>query len=103
MSAIPIGPQVRIRDLRKAMGLSTQALIERIEGAGIPGVGRVHPGTIRNVELGHKRASLPLMTAWARALGVNPVDIWQPSRSDVVIDRDDIKAFGRSQPADGAA
>jgi len=75
MSAKPIGPQVRIRELRVAYGLSVKALIERIAAEGVPDV---HEDTIRNVELGHKRASRPLLTAWARALGVNPLDAWQP-------------------------
>ncbi len=75
MADKPIGPQVRIRDLRNAHGFSVKHLVTRIEEAGMPGV---HEDTIRNVELGHRRASLPLMTAWARALGLSPLDVWQP-------------------------
>lgn len=78
MSAKPIGPQVRIRDLRVAYGLTVKELIERIGAEGVPDV---HEDTIRNVELGHKRASRVLLTAWARALGINPLDAWQAPAS----------------------
>ncbi|MEU9516823.1 helix-turn-helix transcriptional regulator [Micromonospora sp. NPDC048169] len=71
-----IGPQVRIRDLRNAHGLSVRQLAARLAEFGMPGV---HEDTIRNVELGHRRASRPLITAWARALDVSPLDVWQPS------------------------
>ncbi len=74
-SARPVGPQIRIRDLREAHGLSVRNLIERIAENGVDGV---HPDTIRNVELGYKRASNPLMTAWAKALGLSPLNVWQP-------------------------
>lgn len=67
------GPRVSIRDLREAHGLSVGSLVERIEAQGVS----VHPDTIRNVELGHKRASKPLMTAWAKALDLTPLDVEQ--------------------------
>ncbi|MDO3245221.1 helix-turn-helix domain-containing protein [Mycobacteroides abscessus] len=69
------GPQIRIRALREAHGLSVSQLIERIAAEGVDGV---HPDTVRNVELGYKRASKPLLTAWAKALGLSPLDVWQP-------------------------
>ena len=74
-SARPVGPQIRIRDLREAHGLSVNQLIERIAENGVSGV---HPDTIRNVELGYKRASKPLITAWAKALGITALNVWQP-------------------------
>lgn len=77
-SATPAGPQIRIRALREAHGLSVNALVDRIAENGHNGV---HPDTIRNVELGYKRASKPLMAAWAKALGINPLDVWQPEPS----------------------
>ncbi|OBB22135.1 helix-turn-helix domain-containing protein [Mycolicibacterium elephantis] len=70
------GPQVRIRDYREALGITVNQLVERIKETGYDG--SVHPDTIRNVELGHKRASKPLMNAWAKALGLVPLDVWQP-------------------------
>ena len=72
----PIGPQVPIRAHREAFGLSVAALIERIEQCGGPT--GTHPDTIRNIELGYKRASKPLMTAWAKALGLTGLDVYQP-------------------------
>lgn len=70
----PLGPLVPIRELRDAHGLSVSQLCDRIEQH----LGkRPHEDTIRNVELGHKRASAPLMTAWAKALGLVPIDVAQ--------------------------
>ncbi|SEM49768.1 helix-turn-helix domain-containing protein [Nonomuraea pusilla] len=69
-----IGPQVRIRDLRKAHGLTIPALVQRIRTFGVT----VHKDTISNVELGYRRASDELLTAWAKALGINPLDVCQP-------------------------
>lgn len=76
MSDKPIGLQVPIRALRIAHGLSVADLIERIKQQGGPE--KIHPDTIRNVELGYKRASAPLLTAWAKALNVTPLDVHQP-------------------------
>lgn len=65
---------VPIRELRIARGLSVNDLVERIhETTGL----RVHGDTIRNVELGHKRGSAKLMTAWATALRINALDVYQ--------------------------
>ncbi|MDO3327527.1 helix-turn-helix domain-containing protein [Mycobacteroides abscessus] len=74
-SAQIAGPQIRIRALREAHGFSVSQLIDRIAAQGVDGV---HPDTIRNVELGYKRASKPLITAWAKALGLSSLDVWQP-------------------------
>lgn len=73
----PLGPQVPIRELRKAYGLSIAQLCDRIEANGLDK--RPHEDTIRNVELGHKRASQPLMSAWAKALGMTVLDVVQPA------------------------
>lgn len=78
----PLGPQVPIRELRKAFGLSIPQLCDRIEASGLGK--RPHEDTIRNVELGHKRASQPLMTAWSKALGLTPLDVVQPVAADQV-------------------
>lgn len=72
----PLGPQVPIRALRTAYGLSIAQLCDRIEANGLDK--RPHEDTIRNVELGHKRASQPLMAAWSKALGLTPLDVVQP-------------------------
>jgi transcriptional regulator with XRE-family HTH domain len=73
-----IGPQIRIRDLRKAHGLSIVELTERIAAFGV----EVHPDSVSNIENGHKRPSQRLMTAWAKALGISPLDVSLPSDPD---------------------
>lgn len=64
---------VSLRSLREAHGLTSPQLAERIAEHGVP----VDPDTLLNVELGHKKASRSLLTAWAGALGIKPVDIKQ--------------------------
>jgi transcriptional regulator with XRE-family HTH domain len=76
---MPIGPQIRIRDLREAHGITVNQLVERIVATGY--TDKLHPDTIRNVELGHKRGSKLLMVAWAKALGLSPLDVWQPAEA----------------------
>ncbi len=85
MSETPIGPQVPIRQHREGLGISVASLIERIEQQGGPA--GTHPDTIRNIELGYKRASKPLMAAWARALGLSPIDVYQPEPVKSSIER----------------
>ena len=65
---------MRIRDLRLARNLSIPELVERIRAFGVD----VHKDTISNVELGYRRASGRLLSAWALALGLNPLDVNQP-------------------------
>lgn len=72
--AKPIGPQVRIRDLREAHGISVKELVEKIA---VIGEIEIHENAIRNIESGHRRGSVPLMTAWAIALGIRPIDVYQ--------------------------
>lgn len=73
----PVGPQIRIRQYREALRITVADLVIRIAELGVD----VHPDTIRNVELGRRRASPSLMTAWCQALGLAPMDAWQPDRS----------------------
>lgn len=74
-----MGPMVRLRDLRMAHTLTMRQLAERIGEQGVA----ITPAGISNVENGHKRASERLLSAWARALGVSPLDVWQgPLRAD---------------------
>ena len=68
-----IGPQIPLRALREAHGLTASDLAARITELGVP----VVAGSIRNIEAGSKSASPKLMYAWATALGVKPVDIRQ--------------------------
>jgi transcriptional regulator with XRE-family HTH domain len=68
-------PQVSIRAVREAYGLSIRRLIDRIAEQGVE---VQDPATIRNVETGNKRPSTELLTAWAKALKLNPSDVRVP-------------------------
>ena len=73
MTAIaPTGPQVRIRYLRQAAGLTLAQLAERISEQGVP----VTESHISRVETGQARASERLLVAWARALGIHELDVY---------------------------
>ena len=66
---------VPIRVLRQAYGLSAPQLAARLRDE--EGV-KVDPDSILNIELGHKRASQPLLAAWARVLRITSLDVHQP-------------------------
>lgn len=68
----PLGPMVRIREVRRAHGLTMRQLSERIAEQGV----EITEAGISNVENGNKKASDRLLTAWARALGLQPLDVW---------------------------
>lgn len=68
-----IGPHVSVRALRESHGLTIADLTTRIAELGVT----VHEDHVRNIELGHKRGSARLMTAWAAALGIRPIDLRQ--------------------------
>ena len=68
----PLGPMIRIKDLRLAHGLSQPELAARIAEFGV----EVTDSGISNVENGNKKASDRLLTAWAKALGVEPLNVW---------------------------
>jgi transcriptional regulator with XRE-family HTH domain len=71
--ASPIPPQVSLRVFREAKGVTLSRLAELIQEQGV----EVHPDTLSNIELGYRPASKPLILAWARALGVEPIHIRQ--------------------------
>lgn len=64
-------PRVDIRRLREAHGLTIPALVERIREQGYD----VTADHISNCELGWKRPSNSLLHAWAKALGLLPLDV----------------------------
>lgn len=68
----PLGPMIRIKELRLAHGLSQGQLAERIAEQGV----EITDAGISNVENGNKKASDRLLTAWARALGVEALNVW---------------------------
>ncbi|HWE91770.1 MAG TPA: helix-turn-helix transcriptional regulator [Pseudonocardiaceae bacterium] len=69
----PLGPMVRIGVLRDAYGLTAGQLAERMAELGV----RVNRNSLYNIERGKKKASARVLDAYARALNVNPLDVWQ--------------------------
>lgn len=68
---VPI-PVIPLPVVRKAMGLTLQAVCDRIwEEHGI----KTDRGTISAIELGHRGASVQMLTAIADALGIHPQEI----------------------------
>lgn len=71
---------VRIKDLRLARNWTQEQLAERIAEHGVS----VTAQSISNVENGNKQASARLLTAWALALGCEPMNVWHgPLRKPV--------------------
>lgn len=64
-------PQIGIRHLREAHGLTLPALAERIADQGV----HVTADHLSNCEIGWKRPSTPLLHAWAKALGITRLDV----------------------------
>ena len=63
------GPIVSLQAVREAYALTRRGLIERIAGHGFE---VMNTGTIRNIEGGYTRPSRELITAWAKALDLDP-------------------------------
>lgn len=63
---------VRIKNLRLAHGLTLKQLSDRIAEHGVS----ISEGGVSNVENGNKQASDRLLIAWAKALGVEPLNVW---------------------------
>jgi len=71
---------IRIKDLRLAHGLTMKQLAERIAEQGVS----ISEGGISNVENGNKQASDRLLIGWAKALSVEPLNVWHgPLREPV--------------------
>ena len=68
------GPRIGIRELRKAHALTLEQLADRIAEQGVR---RPTADSLANVELGHRRASDSLLSAWAKALAMHPLDVEQ--------------------------
>ncbi|TDO18182.1 helix-turn-helix protein [Mycobacterium sp. BK086] len=68
----PLGPMVRIKDVRIGLGLSQVQLADRIAELGV----EITDAGISNVENGNKKASDRLLIAWAKALGIEPLNVW---------------------------
>lgn len=76
---------VPLRALREAHGLTSTQLAARIAEYGVT----VDPDSICAVELGQTGVSQRLLTAWARALGIKPIDVRRPQElRDILLDDD---------------
>lgn len=64
---------VTLRALREAHGLTLEQLADRIVIEG----GRTTKASLSNLEVGRRKPSTRLRAAWARALKLQPVDIYQ--------------------------
>lgn len=69
----PIPPQVSLRALREARGLTLGQLAELITEQGH----EVTADGLNNVELGRRQGSESLMLAWSRALGIKRIHVRQ--------------------------
>lgn len=69
----PLGPMVRIRALRDAYGLTAEHLADRMAELGVP----IDRNSLYNIERAAKKPSNRVLDAYARAVGVNPLDVWQ--------------------------
>lgn len=67
----PIPPQVSLRALREAQGLTLAELADLIREQGV----EISTDGLNNAELGHRGASEKLMLAWASALNVKRMHI----------------------------
>lgn len=77
MSAIiPVGPQVRLRPFRVAVGLTLEQLRDRMAEHGVT----VDISHLSRIERGMERASDRVLRGWALAMGLSPLDVWQPAR-----------------------
>ncbi|HWE92173.1 MAG TPA: helix-turn-helix transcriptional regulator [Pseudonocardiaceae bacterium] len=82
---------VRIRALRDAYGLTAEQVADRMAELGVP----VDRNTLYNIESGAKKPSERVLDAYARALGVNPLDVWQgPLRKPAASGRPDKGSTG---------
>lgn len=77
-----LGPMVRLKEVRaKLTTLTQEQLAERIREQGVS----ITNAGLANVENGNKIASPRLLNAWAVALGLEPLAVWQgPLRKPVV-------------------
>lgn len=73
-AAEPLGPMIRLKEVRtKLTTLTQEQLAERIREQGV----QITNAGLSNVENGNKVASDRLLTAWANALGLDPLLVWQ--------------------------
>lgn len=69
----PIPPQVSLRALREALGLTIEQVAQRIRDQGV----KLATDSLNNIELGHRKASTRVLLAYAKALSIEPHHIRQ--------------------------
>lgn len=76
----PLGPMVRIKEVRKAHNLTLKQLADKIGEHGVV----ISVAGLSNVENGNKLASDRLLVGWANALGLDTLEVWQGPLRDPV-------------------
>lgn len=71
---------VRIKEVRKAHNLTLKQLADRMSEHGV----KITEAGLSNVETGNKVASERLLTAWALALAIDPLVVWQGPLRDPI-------------------
>lgn len=71
---------VRMRVVRAISGLTLMQVCDRMAEHGV----ELSEGGLSNIENGNKQASDRVLIAWAKALGIEPLDVWHgPLRKPV--------------------
>lgn len=71
---------VRMKVLRQVSGLTLVQVVDRMAEHGVS----LSEGGLSNIENGNKQASDRVLIAWAKALGIDPLDVWHgPLRKPV--------------------
>lgn len=68
----PLGPMIRMKDVRLLLGLSQVQVTDRMAEHGVEMSG----AGLSNIENGNKKASDRVLIAWAKALGIDPLNVW---------------------------
>lgn len=68
----PLGPMIRMKDVRLLLGLSQVQVTERMSEHGV----EISGAGLSNIENGNKKASDRVLIAWAKALGIDPLNVW---------------------------
>lgn len=69
----PLGPMVRMREVRNLKGWTLKETAERMLDHGV----EISEGGLSNIENGNKPASRRLLMAWAAAFGLDEMGVWQ--------------------------
>jgi transcriptional regulator with XRE-family HTH domain len=71
---------IRMKAVRQSLGLTLVQVVDRMGEHGV----QLSEGGLSNIENGNKQASDRVLIAWARALGIEQLDVWHgPLRKPV--------------------